>query len=137
MPHGDETMSIEIKIGSCYVGPLRGSSAFIRRVMDISDKWEVAWKDFGVHDGASIGSGRCSGQAFDRWVAREATPEEIARLHISENDGDVRIDRHLEAMREGVRLHERMLIAGEMNALRERIAVLEAENEKLRKARKR
>ena len=75
-----------LEVGRFYVGPKKGWQAIIRQVRNIDDDGHVYYKDYARSDGASVGSGFCQVKTIVQWIAREATEEEVARLHISAND---------------------------------------------------
>src|SRR5262245_17494357 len=71
----------EIQAGRYYVGGNKGKyETFIRYVDWLNEQQGVlGWRDYGLRDGKSIGSGQCSTHAFTIWAIRPATKEEIGR----------------------------------------------------------
>jgi hypothetical protein len=77
-------MTKEIEVGKYYVGP-DPSNTSIREIKSIEDG-KVVYMSYSCGHGGSMGGGKINWDSMARWVGRDATEEEIASCHISEED---------------------------------------------------
>ena len=67
--------------GSCYVGGKNGALA--RMIVSIREA-DIFYREYGLDDGASICDDRRSIANFHSWIKREASQEEVGKLHMGD-----------------------------------------------------